>query len=1171
MDVLRYLIVGAGIALLAQANGPTEPAKVPHPEKPGVAAEPATAAVRAPAADLLMPWYIILNGPDDLAAFWRRIEQPDFMVIKADQRLSGRDVAPGSTRDRAVTPRWVVESVHVRGQVRGDFADLAVDLSIAVKGSDALWVPIRLDRQSLVGAREGAVDRELRQVEPGQWQVKLDGEGEHRIAVSVKAPVNVSPARKSLLIFIPEAASTRVDLDFSKGDLDIVLGKGEVFEQQHHDSGKTIHLAAWLSPRSALELSWATDSENGLPNAPLLTAKSEIAIDIDDEQLRTRSSWAVRCVRGTARSFEIQTDDDDEVTELLLDDQTIEAAAVERLPNSGRRKLRIRLDDPLQAGVIKRLVMNTRRSLARGGSRQLAFTGFPLVSAREQSGFIGITQSANLFVEATASRGLRPIDSGKLPENLRTRPSTSLAFEFLDQPFLLNLKVESAPPLVRAESKTLFRIGSDLARSETRIDLDWVRGQLSELEFSVAPGLQVVSVGPPGIVESSHVSDEAAATPAPRTSATPRRLKVRLSGAGRDPARVSLILVGRQAVPSDGAVNLGVFVPVHTVSVSALYAVLADRGLSVDVDDESGRIKRLASMSLTNGLREGWPWAALRRDEPDSRILDLVDETGSPFLPVRLARHARTITQETTVAAEVGRRSIDLVERVTLAVRFGLLNSLEIRVPAAIGDRWELLDKDIVDREERGRDPDGSTRYRLSFLKPVVDRVTIRLRYRLAVSPALEARTAREIMVPWITATGVPAEPMRVNLSLSPEIVLTELDKNWVVAPDDGESPTAQGETTTTFTRGMAGRGDDGIPFKFKARALDSVALPTFLVPRLLLRTVYDGVKSARTSARYWVEAHGSEFAFALADGAQWIGARIDGRLAEHVDHDPDRDSYRLRLPAELKSKPVLIELEYQLNEASAQSPWQPPRLLEGGVVLQTRWEVRLPPATAVLGVPTGWSDENQWFWSGIMWKRRSWQNAAAINEWISGPDSSGRAAEAIESLSFDDSQRYLFGRSGDPVPLGPWVISRSWLVVVCSGIALLVGFFAIFAQLRFRTVWAAGGAIGVLAAALVEPSAILLILESAAAGIALTLVGLLIESRIVRLRADVRPGRVAVAAGARPGSDSSLRPSAAPIVGSDDSTAVRMRAPSTLDFVATPLIAPEIASEPRDSDWKRG
>ena len=283
------------------------------------------------------------------------------------------------------------------------------------------------------------------------------------------------------------------------------MGDNEVFGQHEPGDGKGTHLTAHLSPRSKLDVSWTSDAEAGARNPPLLTAKGEIAIDIDEEQVRTRSSWAIRCVRGTTRSLEMRMDDDDEVTELQLDDQSAEAG-IERVRGTG--KLTIRLADPLRAGAVKRLVMKTRRSFAKAGARRISFAGYRSSTRANNRASSASPRVRTCSSSASTSQGLRPVDTDKLPADLRTRPSTSLAFEFLDQPFLLDLVVESSPPLVRADSKTLFRIDADRARSETTIELDWVRGQLSELELGVAPGLQLISVGPPEVVESSHLSDE---------------------------------------------------------------------------------------------------------------------------------------------------------------------------------------------------------------------------------------------------------------------------------------------------------------------------------------------------------------------------------------------------------------------------------------------------------------------------------------------------------------------------------------------------------------------------------------------------------------------------------------------------------------------------------------
>jgi hypothetical protein len=858
----------------------------------------------------------------------------------------------------------------------------------------------------------------------------------------------------------------------------------------------------------------------------------------------------------------MRIDDNDEVTELQLDDQSAEAL-IERV--SGTGKLTIRLTDPLRVGAVKRLVMKTRRSLVNDGARRISFTGFRVVDAREQTGFIGITQSANLFVKPSKSQGLHPVATDKLPADLRTRPSTSLAFEFLDQPFLLDLLVESSPPLVKADLKTFFRIDGDRARSETTIELDWVRGELSEVELGVAAGLQLISVGPPEIVESSHLSDEILARGSQGPNACARLLRVRLTAHGRDSNRVMLELTGIQRISNDGRVNLGLFTPLPAVSVSGSYALVAERGLALELEDDSGRIRRTRDrFTAANGPKAGWPWTSLRGDQGPTPLL-LSDDGNSRFLPIRIARHARTIVQDTVLSAQVSRRWVDLLGRATFTVRHGALSSLEIRVPALIADRWELLEKELVDREELGRDPDGAVRYRLLFARPIAEKATVRFRYRLPLVPGLDAKSMREITIPEISFKNVSPGPTKVEMSLAPEIVLKETDKAWARSSDDVRAEPAGEGALISFEDGDPSSRQ--LPFTFKAQALEPVPLPFFVVPRLLLKTVSGGDDVIRNSALYWVESHGSDFPFALPEGARWIGARVDGRLAEQVDYDPARVSYRLRFPGEVGSRPALVELEYQLSEQVSKSRWPAPRLLDGGVVLQALWEVRAPLSKALLGVPSGWTDENQWYWSDYMWKRRPWKNLSELNEWVLGAGAATYGLDDIDGSNLDDSARYLFSRSGPPVELGVWIVPRSWLVAICSGSTLFAGFFVIFLRPRFRTIWLALAGLGLLAAVRAQPSVMFLVLESAVLGAVLTLLGLVIEGLILRSRSLSTPARGAVLPAARAGTDSSLKRSQE--VGSDDSTAIRLRVPSTIDFVAAPMAAPPVEDESRGSNWK--
>jgi hypothetical protein len=1163
LELAINLIIVVGASLLAQAQKPHAQADsaAAQPRAPALASAPAAAA--ATPSDGPSPWYIILNGPQDLDELWRKLERPDLVVIKGDQ-LAGNRPGDGRGGGRDQSIGYLAESVKVRGRVGNEAAKLTVELTIVLTRGEAVWVPIRLDDQKLTGAREGDLELSLRKAPGPAWQVRLAGPGEHRIEVDLRVPVSVDPARKSLSVAIVEAAITSVELVFAQPESDIIVGANEDFGQQELAGGKGSRLTAHLSPRSKLDVSWANNADPGTKNPPVLTAQGGIAIDIDAEQVRMRSSWSIRCIRGAARMLEIGINDQDEVTELQLDDQ-VTYSGNEWVRSSG--KLTIRLAEPLRPGAETRLVMKTRRALTAAVARRISFTGFPVTHARDQSGAIGVTESANLWVAAASSQGLRRITPGELPTELRKRPSTRLAFEFLDQPFLLDLGVEASPPLVRAESRTFFEIAAGEARSETMIELEWARGRLFEVELGASADLELVSVGPTDVVESSHLTAGIAGRNSGKSDGQDRRLKIGLTPLASGRNRATIRLAGVQRIPPDGSIKLGLFTPDRPTSASASYALAADRGLALELDDQSGRLTGISeSKRAFQGQSANWRLASARR-EISSPVLYLSDDGSSRFLPIRITRLPRSLSHESLVSAHVTARTVDLVQRTTVAVRNGALSSVEIRVPPAIGERWELLEKERIERVDLGREPDGSMRCRLSFDQPVPDRTILRFRYRIPLAPGLQATSAREVTIPWISVNQGLGGPVKVALSLAPEIVMQGASAGWIRSLEDVRVEPASEGSTIQFVEENPG----GLPrpFAFKALALESLPLPPFVIPRLLIKTVGGSDSAVRSTAWFWVETHGPDFPFALPDGARWIGARVDGRIAGQVDYEPSRSQYRLRFSSDVGSRPVLVELQYQGTGPDAAVQFRPPRLLDGGVVLQSLWELRLPWSQTLVGIPLGWSDENEWYWSGYVWKRRPWKNPASLNEWILGPGVSPSLIDDFSGSSSDDSDRYLFSRSGQPAPLSTWIVPRAWLVGVCSGATLLVGFVVIFAKIRVRTIWLGFAVLGLLAAVLVQPTVTLLAAESASIGAALAILGLLIEGLLERWKSHAMVVGRPSAAPSPSSVDSSFKRAAT--VGSDDSTAIRVRVPSTQDYLPVSITSSPLENEARSSTVERG
>jgi hypothetical protein len=237
---------------------------------------------------------------------------------------------------------------------------------------------------------------------------------------------------------------------------------------------------------------------------------------------------------------------------------------------------------------------------------------------------------------------------------------------------------------------------------------------------------------------------------------------------------------------------------------------------------------------------------------------------------------------------------------------------------------------------------------------------------------------------------------------------------------------------------------------------------------------------------------------------------------------------------------------------------------LDDAVIQQSLWEIRVPWNLAIVGVPDGWSDANEWYWDIYVWKRRPWNPFSKLMGWVAGSTSQTANLDDAVGDEHDDSHAYLFSRAGEPVAMKLWVASRAWIVGACSGVVLLVGLLAMFSGIGFRWLWMISAVLCFLVAVFAHPSTVLLFVQSALSGVVLVLLGCGIRRVLERARVVIPP---VSATGSVPSQIGLGGTSAgSPGVGSDDSTAIRGRNSSTLDYAPAPLILTSEQQSPRGS-----
>lgn len=1130
-----------GMALASHpAKGGEEPSATSRPEK-------------APAGP---PIFIFLKAPADLESFWKRWNNPDFVLQRGSEYEKLLELAKTAGRPADAT-RSGIDSLAARGKVVGELAHLAVDFGISIAGSQTVWIPIRLDGLTVTEASEKDRALPLREFDGG-WQIELSGEGTHHVRVELLVPVKPTTEGRWLEMAIPEVASTQIQLDVDPRVVEAVAGAKDLVAIQPSEDGPRTRLTAHLSPRRQLELRWRYEAEPRLRLSPLLTARGEIAVDLDLGTLRTRSSWVIGATRGSVQTLVLRLDGDDELLELELDDEPI---AVEPLREGATVRVMVPLAEPLRPGASRRLLLVTRRPLAPGTGASCLFRGFPLEGAVTQSGVVAVGQGADLWIEGDSRRGLRQIDLRELPSELRSRPSTVQAYQFLEQPFELGLNATPSPPHVRVDSQSTVTIGPGLARLETNLDYHVTRGRVYELKVGLPAGLDLESAGPEEVVASYQWTPETVGAAPPELSDVPRVLSLRLSAKAREAGTFRINLAGRQSIEPSRPFNLGLFQPRSAVSGGGRIAVSTARNVSVDLAPvETGRDgAEFTSAGHEPPANWAWPQGHSAADRPP--VLWLQHGGAPSALPLRVVVQPRTVHHETTVSARLDRRRLDVVQDTVCHVHHGTLNRVDVSVPPSVEGLWNPDGDEVLTREPLKLDPDGQHRYRLTLRREMGETFRLRFRYRILLENALVPDHPTRILIPWLRVLeGTDAVP-KIKVTADPGVGLRTEGTGWATSGSEelGGTPTDDKDLDTlTLIRSQPGSSTPAVIAT--ARSIET--LPSQVASRLLVRAVMGAEGMLRTSAWFRFELHDPVLSFGLPRDAELARVRVGGEAVTEVER-LGSGGYRLRLPARSSNGPLIVSLEYSTPSAAGAGPaWSIPRLLDGGLVQETFLEVAVPWNHVVVGVPEGWTDENRWYWDTYLLKRRPGKEASTLTAWVAGSSARAPLADEPTDGGRRGYQAYLFRRQGDPTSLRLWMLPRAGIVALCSGTTLALGVLLLIWRPAGGLVLAAAIGLALVLAGTIQPSLTCLAIDSAIAGILLTLLAVVMQHRLDRRRRVSSPFLEPGGLLAGPTTGSSL--GRISTVGSDDSTAIRFRPGSTREHITPsyPGTADNAASE---------
>ncbi len=737
--------------------------------------------------------------------------------------------------------------------------------------------------------------------------------------------------------------------------------------------------------------------------------------------------------------------------------------------------------------VVRLRAVQSNSSEKPGALRDIG--GFEILGAERQTGFLSVGIPDEMRPNWKPVRGLRRVDLPTAP----VQEGIDARFEFFLQPFLLRAQI--VLPQTRINVKPEYQVQVNKGQLILTAKFSFViHGSKTDKLQLAFPDWRWIDIGPDNIVDLNGVVKDSVSNlltiplRAPFDGSFEIELKAFQPISPDEKAKQRLTVRLPSPVTQDGWIEPASVVilpddnveliPVDTETVSP---VVEPEKSSSETPSETTTPQR--TIGLARKSRRTLP---IRIDIPPRQQDPLVYQTESSF-PVFVADllyHRQAISVSVQHHVKLLEPENQVTTNLNYTVAYEPVDKLVLLIPKSVDEtgRWSVsLGEKILEARDVPLNADEESaekwvKKRISLPEARIDKIPLTVRY--SIPPILVERNITTASpVPFVRPVEADVSGFDVQVAV-PSGFHVELhgdgDGLWksVDVPLHGDTASRQPYRFVGFSSPTV---QDKISLLVSVEERET--LGTTVIEKAWLQTwLTDNVRMDRglyllTSDRESVTLWLPVFA------AKGIRILLDGKPIS-VRPSP-KGELIVPLTRDQQFRPLLLDIWYQFSEDLPHGLVQMelPHFDQGTVVRCVYWQLILPPYRHLINVPSNWTPEYTWKWNGLFWGRTPTFRMDSIGF----PDDPSNAPPT-------ESSQYLFGSIHPSPSTSFYVLNRSWIVLLSSGLSLLVGLMLIYFP-RCRYAGSLFGiAIALLATIFYRPAPVLLALQASSLGVFLAL-----------------------------------------------------------------------------------
>jgi hypothetical protein len=900
------------------------------------------------------------------------------------------------------TPRLRIPSkCQITGKIEGNLALLTIKFELDTE-QPATQVRLGFGQGSATGVRLGGRTPTLvndSSKNGNGFVVEIDRPGDHSLELDLVVPLTARPGGVGLLLDLPRAAITSLDLSLPPNSRDVRLA-GKTPAEARLTLKDGLVKSDSLGPLDRLDLVWR--STQSVAAGPILSAEGVVQVRVDAKAITSEAVLTLRVLGGQTRSWPLLVPPDAEI--LIEPTQADRVESIDPNGTKGPRVIRLKSEsaEPLTVRV------RHRATTPRPGSGKRSIGPFSVVGVASHTGQVQVFNDVPEYhLDLLPASELRR----RAPTEEESRKEPQLVSVFAYGPATpatawLEMEADTVRGQLKVRSAHTLRLADDgdpgpawLVETELTVTPRWA--EVDRLLVTLPTGCEWVSDASyplPDRVRSLSYdpTQRQVLFRLTRTAEASVPFKVRLTC--RVQGEVDLSRIGLALVPLPRPT--GILEPESTVRV-----VVPSRVRLLPADNPSGlELTRQSTHELTYRSPRRPPdrvavaWGPYR---PEVQLERIVDVTLGPTSRVR---HELRFTSPRGESSPVPQR---------------------LRVPATLSGKLLIrqgearLEGEFLSVPLRG---EGQTRVVLDYELPA---------------------ESDNRLLPLLTPEQPDRLETRVRLWSEGGRIPVGIPGNW----SEGHiEPVAERDRLPILVLRSTR------PLSTLALTLQTEANPSrVLVDRALVRVELtpDGTQEYRVRYRL-VRLSEPSLDLELPGATTSLGLQVqlDGKGVEPLPLVADRPELkgrlvRLKLAPEMLREGSILEVTYQLSGEMMpaqllSTPLQLPRIRDESLEFPTRWHIQIPEKRVILRPEPGGPAPRLWRRVGWLFQPTLQVTPAELEQWLTDATPAAVGEEADEGAA---TPTLVLWRGSETVLSVSLVPRQGWLIG-CSATLVLLALF---------------------------------------------------------------------------------------------------------------------------------